>query len=71
MQLTLNSLSAQPLSALKQAWNAHREAQAHRKAVQETVTELTELDDAMLADIGIYRGSIRSVAEAVADQSNH
>lgn len=50
------------LTALKQAWADFREGNLTRKAAQETVQALAELDDKGLADIGLHRSQILSIA---------
>ena len=49
-------------AAVKTAWANHRAATARRREERAIVAELSALDDATLADMGIYRGQIASIA---------
>jgi uncharacterized protein YjiS (DUF1127 family) len=52
--------------APKRTGSNHRPSEWSRRArVRRTVRELSRLDDEMLADVGIVRGEIRAVAEAL------
>ena len=72
MQLVRSSLSSAPISSgsagphglvavLKSAWISARKDAVARRKLQVAVAELSALDDAMLADMGINRGEIQSV----------
>ena len=60
--LTSIAGGAGPAATLKQAWADFRQGALSRKAAQETVQALAELDDASLADIGLHRSQILSIA---------
>jgi uncharacterized protein YjiS (DUF1127 family) len=68
MQAVKSGLTLSPstmgLASFKQAWQAYRDASAQQAAVRESVAALAALDDAALADIGIHRSEIVSVAKA-------
>jgi uncharacterized protein YjiS (DUF1127 family) len=49
------------VSALKSAWISARKDIVARRKLKAAVNELSSLDDAMLADMGITRGEIRSI----------
>ena len=51
-----------PLTAVTQAWTAYREGAARRQVALATINALAGLDDAALADIGLHRSQIVSVA---------
>lgn len=56
--------SSQPSSvvdALKSVWVDFRRETAARHNTQAAIKELSRLDDAALADMGIYRGQIEDV----------
>jgi uncharacterized protein YjiS (DUF1127 family) len=76
MQMARNALSsahlsaptAGPLGAVKQAWANYRNDAASRHAANATVDALAQLDDAALADIGLHRSQILSVAQGPSDR---
>lgn len=53
---------ARPLSVLKQALADFRQGALSRTAAQETIQALAELSDEALADIGLHRSQILSIA---------
>jgi uncharacterized protein YjiS (DUF1127 family) len=59
---SLGSERAGPLNALAHAWSTYRDGAARRNEAHATIEALAGLDDAALADIGLHRSQILSIA---------
>ncbi len=53
------------LTRVKNAWTHHVEKTACRDEQRATIAALAELDDAALADIGLHRSQIWSIAASL------
>jgi uncharacterized protein YjiS (DUF1127 family) len=53
---------------LSRAWSAYREGAAQRSVEKGTRDELSKLDDAALADIGVARSEIEWTASHLSDR---
>lgn len=61
--LTLNNYLQSPLQELIRLVKEFHQAKEHRRKVRATVNELNQLTNRELADIGLTRGDIWSVAQ--------
>jgi uncharacterized protein YjiS (DUF1127 family) len=57
------------LAVLSEAWSDYREAAARRALEKATREELSKLDDAALADIGVGRSEIDWTASHLSDRA--
>ncbi len=63
--LAAHSYSTRAIELIIEAFRSLRQHQANRKAIRDTERELAKLTDAELADIGLCRGDIYSVARSI------
>ena len=63
--LAAHNYSTRAIELIIEAFRSLSQHQAHRKAIRDTEKELAKLSDKDLADIGLCRGDIYSIARSV------